>query len=101
MEITGVRNENVPLLPFSQIQQRIRDAIKYGYAADPVMQESKTAIEWYIDRMVLTNAMVPIKDDMRHKMLMPVWIVFFREQYAERMTFVCAINAVDGSNIQL
>lgn len=99
IEVTDILNDNVTLLPFSEIQQHIRDAIKYGRSIPSAMDEATITVDWYIDKIALTNLMVPVANDLEHQMLVPAWVVFFREQYLDGMTFVCAINAVDGSNL--
>lgn len=60
-----------------------------------------------VDKIVLTNVLMPIKDDLQHQMLAPAWLVYntlymYDEgQIIDEIKSVFAVNAIDGSNIDL
>lgn len=101
IEVTETLNENVRLLPFDAVQDRIWNAIKAGFAqaqTDDAFGENPVQIT--VDKIVLGNAMVPIQNEPEYRMLMPAWMTFYSID-EDSATYVFAINAVDGSIIDL
>ena len=96
-EEVSPESENVELLPFEQIQMRIKNALVAGTYADQ-------PIPCTIYRLLLTTCTVRVKnsDDFYE---MPCWVVFFTwndVQAAQRdnpqiMQEALILNAVDGS----
>jgi len=101
LEVTKEMNTNVPLLEFNDIKDRIKKYIEFGYSyrvqKGQVHGQNKIAI----NKIVLTNVLVPIKDDLDHQMLQPAWLVYYSEPEEKNMTYVFAVNAIDGSSIDL
>lgn len=96
-EEVSLESENVELLPFEQIQMRIKNALVAGTYADQ-------PIPCTVYRLLLTTCTVRVKnsDDFYE---MPCWVVFFTwndVQAAQRdnpqiMQEALILNAVDGS----
>ena len=103
LEIVETMNENVLLLEFDEIQGQITRAIEngYSYMSERMGGEGNYAVT--VDRIVLTNVLVPMRDTVDYQMLVPAWLVFYQQQMgaAEPLTAFIAVNAVDGSTIDL
>jgi len=107
LEIVEKMNENVPLLAFDDMKERIKGYIKYGFSrsvdAGWIISDSGLSV----DKIVLTNILVPIKDEYKEQMMLPTWVVFYEqvEHVGGRVyispTYVFAVNAIDGSSIDL
>ena len=97
-------NEAVALLPFSEIQERIRKMLQYGYAwtgaYDP--DDSGVGRKLIVTRVALSSALVPKKDDPAHAYLIPAWTVYYISEHGQSHdgdTHVLIFNAIDGSVI--
>ncbi len=101
IEIQEKLNENVQLLSFDEIKLYAKQALKYGLSNSYAINQNTEMQIFTINRAVLTNVMVPIKDNQESRMLIPAWIFIFNASGLENMTFSFCINAVDGSNIDL
>ena len=103
LEIVETMNENVLLLEFDEIQGQITRAIEngYSYMSERMGGDGNYAVT--VDRIVLTNVLVPMRDTVDYQMLVPAWLVFYQQQMgaAEPLTAFIAVNAVDGSTIDL
>ena len=96
-ETVALESENVELLPFEQVQMRIKNALVAGTYADQ-------PIPCNIYRLLLTTCTVRVKDSDDYYE-MPCWVVFFTwndAQFARRdepqiMQEALILNAVDGS----
>ena len=99
-EVVALESENVELLPFEQIQMRIKNALLAGMGASGLDQP----IPCTIYRLLLTTCTVRVKDSDDYYE-MPCWVVFFTwndAQAANRdnlqiMQEALILNAVDGS----
>jgi hypothetical protein len=101
LEVTGVMDENVAILPFEDIKGYIKNNIKFSIA-QKAEANTDIKLEVSLDSVVLTNVLVPIKDDMEHQMLAPAWLVYYSiEDGLGRHMMAFAVNAVDGSSIDL
>ena len=99
-EIVSLESENVELLPFEQIQMRIKNALVAGMGASGLDQP----IPCTIYRLLLTTCTVRVKDsDDFYEM--PCWVVFFtwndvqavNRDNPQIMQEALILNAVDGS----
>ena len=96
IEIIETVNENVEVLPFSEITERIKLAIKLGTAwGDNKNMPPRT---YQINDVKLSNCILPVKNEPQHGYLIPVWTVKCTctigefEQYG-----MLCISAIDGS----
>ncbi len=99
-EVVSQESENVELLPFEQVQMRIKNALVTGIGASKLDQ----AIPCTIYRLLLTPCTVRVKDSDDYYE-MPCWVVFFTWNDGQAslidnpqvMQEALIINAVDGS----
>jgi hypothetical protein len=101
-EIVSVANENVPLLPFTEVQNSVCTFIKQGYEWT---EKSDAGIgdSLVVSKMLLTEAIVPQKSDSNHAILIPAWAVYYQSTLLKSLGFednVLLVNAVDGTLIQ-
>lgn len=88
-------NENVKLLPFDEIQSRVKKLLEYGlgdYEGSPVL----------IKRIVLSTSVAQIKNQCDEAFFVPTWVFFMTtEQDEEIHSDLCVllINAIDGTYI--
>ncbi len=103
LEIVETMNENVLLLEFDEIREQITQAIAHGYAYMSEKMGGSGNYAVTVNRIVLTNVLVPMRDTVDYQMLVPAWLVFYQQQMgaAEPLTAFIAVNAVDGSTIDL
>lgn len=100
--IKEVVNENVEILPFSSIQESMRKYfhLAFAWADNP----SSTGTEKLIVKdVVLTSAVVHVKNDMESAYRIPTWAIFYLGDDEERMNLyssVMLINAIDGTLIR-
>ena len=102
LEIVETMNENVLLLEFDEIREQITQAIEHGYAyMSELMGGGENTVT--VDRIVLTNVLVPMRDTVEYQMLVPAWVVFYEEDLGlgEPLRDFIAVNAVDGSLVDL
>ena len=103
LEIVETMNENVLLLEFDEIREQITQAIAHGYAYMSEKMGGSGNYAVTVNRIVLTNVLVPMRDTVEYQMLVPAWLVFYQQQMgaAEPLTAFIAVNAVDGSLVDL
>lgn len=107
LEVVEIMNSNVALLPFNDIKERIKMSIKFGYSKRVENGQISSLHEMTIPRIILTNVLVPIKDDLDNQMLLPAWLVYYMGSFEvdgieyEDPLAIFAVNAVDGSSIDL
>ena len=95
-----MESENVELLPFEQIQLRIKNALVAGMGASKLDQ----AIPCTVYRLLLTSCTIRVRDS-EDWYEMPCWVVFFTwndgqaalVDYPQVMQEALILNAVDGS----
>lgn len=88
-------NENVQLLPFDEIQNRIRKLLEYGLR--PGARESV-----HVERIVLCTAIQQIPNQGEEAFLIPAWAVFARsdsEIQNNKNAGCFLVNALDGSYV--
>lgn len=60
-----------------------------------------------VDKIVLTNVLVPQGDDLDYQLMVPAWVVYnhdvweYNGKNGEGSTMIIAVNATDGSVIDL
>ena len=107
VEVTETLNENVALLPFNEVKDRIKNTVKFAYSQSIQNGWLSGEHDMSIDKIVLTNVLIPIKDDLNYQMLAPVWLVYntlyaqYNGQIVDEVKSVFAVNAIDGSNVDL
>ena len=99
-EVVARESENVALLPFEQVQLRVKNALVAGMGASKLDQ----AVPCTVYRLLLTACTVRVKDsDDWYEM--PCWVVFFTWNDGQAalidtpqiMQEALILNAVDGS----
>lgn len=107
IEVIETLNENVSLLPFEDVKERIKSNIKYGYSKSAEDGWANGECDISVDRVMLANVLVPIKDDLQHQTLSPTWLVYYtfyvdyKGKVIDEWKSVFAVNAIDGSSIDL
>ncbi len=101
LEVTGIEQGNAALLPFDQVQERIKTLLGYGIKGSSYMNKHTGNI--YIEEIMLSSVLRPVRDDPEHALLTPAWIVrfstdLFRKLYIDSCFLV--IDATDGSLIR-
>ena len=98
-KLLGTENENVSLLPFSEVLARLKDVIRFGLSE----YADNDSIRPEIYEAVLTTHTVPIRNSDAYYVL-PVWVFLLDPTgympHDERITREAVIlNAIDGSVI--
>lgn len=107
VEVTKTINENVSLLPFSEVKNKIKSNIKFAYSKSIKNGWMKGKNFISVNKILLTNLPIPVKNDTEHQILSPAWLVFinfdiyYNHQIIDKFTSIFAVNAIDGSNIDL
>ena len=104
LKVNGVLNQNVPLSSFEEIKESIRSYIKFAFSkiAQDDSYHGTDDLQLSINKMVLTNMLIPVRNDPDVHMLVPAWVVYYQHVTGyEETTEILAINAIDGSNIDL
>jgi hypothetical protein len=101
LKVVEEMNSNVPILPLDAIKEKVREYIKYSFTK---ITESNQVPDRQItvNKIVLTNVLLPVKNESEYHMLVPAWIVYY--DFADGLgthTAVIVINAIDGSSIDL
>jgi hypothetical protein len=108
--VSEVAEANAELLPWDEAQQAIRDAMSLGFANYMALRQDTILnrdINIAVDKIVLTNVLVPQGDNLDDQLLVPAWVVYNEKVYEtenERridLTEIFAVNAIDGSVIDL
>ncbi len=106
-DITETLNENVALLPFDEVKDRIKNMIKFAFPKSVENGWLNGENIMSVDKIVLTNILIPMKDDSQHQMMIPAWLVYntyyleYNGQIVDESKSVFAVNAIDGSSIDL
>ena len=101
LEVVEVLNDNVSLMQFDEIKERIRKYINFGYSKRVENGQVSGEKHVSINKITLTNLLIPIKDELDYQMLVPAWLIYYKYEEIEGFTFVFAVNAIDGSSIDL
>jgi hypothetical protein len=93
----SVENENVQLMPFDQIKEKVKNIIKFGTKwSDNVEQ---TTINITVQSLTLTNTIMKVDDSSDYAVLAPTWLIKYADQNAAGAITIIAINAIDGSRV--
>ena len=75
-----------------------------AFAKDVTVQLDGNILSCLHDPVIENDrVLVPMRDTVDYQMLVPAWLVFYQQQMgaAEPLTAFIAVNAVDGSTIDL
>lgn len=92
LEIEEKITENVGLLPFENIKQRIRDMLTFinSYDSDPTKVTS----------IKMNMTIVNIKDHLEEAMYIPAWFVNYTKTYEDiQQESTLVLNAIDGGRV--
>ena len=110
-EIKEIIKDDIELMPFDEIMSKAENQLSAKYA---YMESGEEAISMYVDEIILTYAVEPVKDKKYEYMLIPVWAFYGGDDYGEgkevypgevrkgryrNPSSLLTINAVDGSVI--
>ncbi len=101
MHIVGIREEDVALLPFDQVQERIRTMIEYGIKGSTYISPNEGKV--YVTDVYLSAVLRPIKDDNDHAELEPAWVVQMETDLSRHLyeePYYLILDATDGSLIR-
>jgi hypothetical protein len=92
LETEEKENENVALLPFEDVKQRIRDMLFF------VNYYNTSNINLtYID---MKMAIVNVKDHLEEAMYVPAWFIYYTKTYDnECLEYKLVLNAIDGGRV--
>ncbi len=98
-EIKDTVSENVQLLSFEDIKQRIAQQIRYKHMW--IGDEQGAVMSINVDRVVLGLAMISAKDNLEEGLLVPAWYALYDtvldgNDYEDALV----LNAIDGSVIE-
>lgn len=103
-EIIGIENENVDLLPFSDVQTRVKNTLRATLSGSWLEKGAVTEIEVY--RLLLTCYTVHVRNSDDYFEI-PCWVVLFDDPMTrsfrddpDSTPQALLLNAVDGSIIQ-
>lgn len=94
LTLTEKMTDNASLMPFSDVQQRIRDMLNavYLYQGEPVQ----------VDRIEMNMALINIKDSPEEAMYVPSWYIHCVQQgMTQDIEQTIVLNAVDGGRVQV
>ena len=112
-EIDTSLNDNIELMPFEEIMANVENqlSVKYAY-----LEDVELPYDVYVDEIMLTYAVEPIKDKKYEYMIIPVWAFYGGYDYGDgyeigdgttrkgryvEQASLLTINAVDGTVITL
>lgn len=100
LEVVEVLNSNINIMSFDEVKKTIKENIKFGMIQREAISNTTGRYQLKIDKIILSNVLVPIKDNLEYQMLIPVWLVFYKNEDSANNT-VFAVNAIDGSSVDL
>jgi len=95
-------NENVVLLPFDEIQNHIRDDLRFSYAWSDTNNRGITGL--HVKEIVLSCAIERIPNDPDEAALVPAWVVVYNDSRSEKgkgHDKIMLIQAIDGSYLHV
>lgn len=98
--IVNTANTNVQLLPFDEVQDRIKNAFRFGLSWTEGLDVG--AKEIVVTKLILTTGIMQIKNQSDEAFLIPIWAVVYTTDSEKELHFdqsVLLINALDGSII--
>lgn len=97
-ETVLIANENVSLLSFDKVQERIRNQLHYGYAWTDENSNGLTTL--HVNKLILSCTVTRMEGITNEMLLVPTWIVLYNDNRSENALFkdsILLINAIDGS----
>ncbi len=101
-EFVTEANGNVVLMPFEEIQNRIRDDLRFSYAWSD--EGNRGISELYVKKIVLSCAIARIPNAPDKAVLVPAWVVVYTDSRSEKVKGhekLMLINAIDGSYLHI
>ncbi len=101
IDITEVTEDNATLMPFDDVKQKIKENMEGEFSKEVYQQSVFGERGIKINQIVLANVVVPVSDELDYQMLVPAWLVYYKEIPPNRFddTYVFAVNAIDGTPI--
>lgn len=98
-EIDETISNNVALLPFDDVKQRMRKQLKYKYAWTANIEDSKMDIN--VNQIVFGIALIGTKNKPNIGILVPAWYIMYNISFDNiDSNDVMVLNAIDGSVIE-
>ena len=110
-DIKQIINDDIELMPFEKIMSNVENQLSVRYA---YLEDGEENRAMYVDEIILTYAVEPIKDKKYEYMIIPVWAFYGGIDYGEgtevyggeiregrylSQESLLTVNAVDGSII--
>lgn len=97
-DIVGVANEDVQLLSFEEVQERVRTLFRQGLLWTKGRNTGNSEV--YITKIILTTGIMQIADNLEEALLVPAWAIFYTtdgdmKDYSDQSLLL--LNALDGS----
>lgn len=95
-------NDNVKLLSFSEIQDRIKNLFRFSYAWTGDGRDYGIGSSIYVKRIVLTASITQIANQGNEALYVPTWAVFYNSENEQKLYIpdhIMLLNAIDGSLI--
>lgn len=93
LEIEEKLTENITLMPFEDVKQRIRDMLTFinSYNSQPAEVTSVN----------MNMTLVCVEDHPEEAMYVPAWFIYYTMTYEEniKQEYILALNAIDGGRI--
>lgn len=103
LEIIQREAATVEILPYEQAQELMRQAMVNGLSWTGNKKSGSAFSGCYVTRVILSYCFVPVKDSPEEFYYTPAWFVLmhYNEDTIAMQPFSFAINAVDGTRIDL
>ncbi len=102
IEAIGILNSNVQIMSVEDTKNDIKKYIKLAFSKVQELSNINTTRQIKVTSVVLTSQLIPMKDELEYFMIVPAWVVFYEEEDPQGVyTSAIAINAIDGSSINL
>lgn len=97
-DIVSVANEDVQLLSFEEIQERVRTLFRQGLMWTKGRNTGNSEV--YITKIILTTGIMQLADNLEEALLVPAWAIFYTtdgdmKDYIDQSLLL--LNALDGS----
>lgn len=97
-DIVSVANEDVQLLSFEEMQERVRTLFRQGLLWTKGRNTGNSEV--YITKIILTTGIMQIADNLEEALLVPAWAIFYTtdgdiKDYSDQSLLL--LNALDGS----
>lgn len=101
-KVSKTISENVRLMPFEELKDRIKKQLEYKYSW---LNDNISCININVNRIVLGATLINIKDHPDEGLLVPSWFIIYDEKNSIQTdefvyTDALVLNAIDGSIIE-